>query len=37
MIVLRNLKKLNNFGLITKVEKRLVKIKRKIEQKNKDF
>lgn len=35
MIALRNLKKYSNFGLITKVEKRLIKIKRKIEQKNK--
>lgn len=37
MEVLRNLKKLDNYSLITKVEKRLAKIKHKIEQRNRQF
>ena len=37
MEVLRNLKKLDNYSLITKVEKRLAKIKQKIEQRNREF
>lgn len=37
MDMLRKLKKLDNYGLITKVEKRLAKIKSKIEQRNKEF
>lgn len=34
MSTFRNIKKLDHYHLITKVEKRLIKIKQKIEQRN---